>query len=187
MRRSLVGIAGVAVLAGACVVGRAWLHHRFPPRPNYHFGTGIKAESGTRSNACVAFGDAAGRALVVWSNHDGHAGSEMHWERGILILSGEVPAEDGPVAFRCEVPDSHTGTMAIDGATYDLARGTIFLVSADRRTARVTQLDAPAAHLQPGATNDSVFEELTKDPRIHSFVASGSSTRPARPTTQIGT
>jgi hypothetical protein len=187
MRRSLVAIAGVAVLAGAFVVGRAWLHHRFPPPPNYRFGTGVRQESGTRGNANVAFGDAAGTALVVWSNHDGHALSDMHWEHGILILSGEVPAEDGPAAFRCEVPDSHTGTMAIDGASYDLARGTVFLVSADRRTRRVTQLDAPAARLQPGATNDSVFEELKKDPRIRSFVASGSSTRPVRPTTRLGT
>jgi len=185
MRRPLVIIAVVAVLAGAGVVGGRWLHHRFPPPPNYRFGTGLIQSSGTAGNFNVALGDAKGRALVVCSNHDGHARSEMHWEHGILILSGEVPAESGPVAFRCEVPDSYTGTMAIDGATYDLSRGTIFLVYADLRTPRVTQLDAPAARLQPGATNDSVFEELKKDARIRSFVA-GSSTRRVPPTTQPG-
>jgi hypothetical protein len=190
MRRAFLGVAVLVVLlAGIGVGGWRWLRHSLPHRPNYTFGTGLhqmSRMSGSEKIAeNIALGDANGRALVVWSNHDGFARSEMHWEHGVLILSGQVPAADGPVPFRCEVPDSRTGTLALDGNTYDLARGTVFLISADARPPRVTQLDAGVTRLQPGATNESVVSELKKDPRIQAFLnAHGSAIRPANPATR---
>jgi hypothetical protein len=184
MRRTLLGVAALVVLAGIVIGARLWLRHRFPPPPNYSFGTGLHLQSGTSGNDSIALGDARGRALVVWSNHDGKASSDMHWEHGVLILSGQVAAADGPVPFRCEVPDTRTGTLALDGNTYDLARGTVFLISPASHPPRVTQLDADVTRLQPGATNESVVAALKKDPRIQAFFApNAAATLPAIPAT----
>lgn len=187
MRRRLLGIAALVALVGIFIGGRFWLRHVFPPPPNYRFGTGVHLQSGTSGNESIAMGDARGRALVVWSNHDGHASSDMHWEHGVLILSGEVPDANGPVPFRCEVPKNRAGTLALDGNSYDLARGTVFLISAASRSPSVTQLDTDVTRLQRGATNESVVAELKRDPRIRAFLApTGIPTRPANPATQPG-
>lgn len=192
MRRAFVGVAVLVVLlAGIEVGGWVWLRRSLPQRPNYTFGTGLhqvsRMSGGEKIAENIALGDAKGRALVVWSNQEGFARSEMHWEHGVLILRGEVPAADRPMPFRCEVPDSRTGTLALNGNAYDLARGTVFLIAGDARPPRVTQLDAEATRLQPGATNESVVRELKKDPRIQAFLtAHGGAARPANPATPPG-
>jgi hypothetical protein len=70
------------------------------------------------------------------------------------------------------VPKENGGDFQIDGRPYDLAKGTLFLVSTKASQVRVTQLDVDLSKVQ---TDKQGFEAFAEDqPKVAEFVAEAS-------------
>ena len=122
---------------------------------------GTVAQYGYRDNQMV---------LVVWSdcNHipiSGGGNKGLHSDH-----DGTMTGPEGRrVSWKCETPDGKTGTVTINGAKYDLAKGSVFLVSTKGADSGVVQLQRDLSHLPVG---ESGLEKLAKDHAdIAAFVA----------------
>jgi hypothetical protein len=81
-------------------------------------------------------------------------------------------AEGKRINWAWRAPREKGGNFDIDGTAYDLAKGTLLLVSTKDGQVHVTQLDVDLSQVQP---NTRGFEALAKkDPRIAQFIAEAS-------------
>jgi hypothetical protein len=88
-------------------------------------------------------------------------------------LSGQFRTKDGrEIVWSCSTPDGKVGHVVIDGQTFDLTRGALFLISTKDKPTRVQQVPVEAGQLQEKASIEK-FRELEKaDPRIAAFLKS---------------
>lgn len=133
--------------------------------------SGSGGGGGSIKDTVAQYGHRDGQMVVtVWSDcaHIGGAGggndglrSEHH---------GEMSGPDGRrVSWKCETPDGKTGAVRINAATYDLAKGPVFLVSTKGGETQVVQLQRDLSKLAPGQPS---LEKLAKDdPDIAAFLA----------------
>jgi hypothetical protein len=83
---------------------------------------------------------------------------------------GQLSAVDGrKVAWSCTTQDGTSGTVTIDGQTFDLAKGAVFLVSAKENKAKVHQLAVDMSKLQGGPVQDKLPALADTEPRIAAF------------------
>ena len=82
---------------------------------------------------------------------------------------GGARAADGRAyEYIVETSDGLSGTMVIDGLTYDLSQGGLFLISNDADPARVQQLDMDLSDFPPTeAAAQSMIDEF---PEVAAFV-----------------
>jgi acylphosphatase len=73
----------------------------------------------------------------------------------------------GRVEFRCETKDGKTGRVAINGTTYDLADGNLFVVSAAGDHSQVKQLRRNLSELKFERENLEAFGR--NDPDVSEF------------------
>ena len=82
------------------------------------------------------------------------------------VFQGKFPLADGRKGeWRCEIQDSDgkTGKLTIDDKAYDLADGSLFLVSTGAKGPQVTQLKRDLSGVRvPGGG----LEELYRDPEV---------------------
>jgi len=105
-------------------------------------------------------------AVLVWFD----SGLELHdsgnTNASTHIFQGTFPLSDGRKdQWRCELQDSDgtTGTCTLGGKTYDLADGSLFLVSTGAKGPQVTQLKRDVSGVRvPGGG----LEELYRDPEV---------------------
>jgi hypothetical protein len=104
----------------------------------------------------------AGRSvLVVWIDTLATPSGEGT-ESELTVPTGAT------VPIKCDAPDSTTGTASIDGKTYDLSKGSVFLIRTRKATPDVTQL---AKHLPEMVCGDQAMKSLAQtDGDIAAFV-----------------
>ena len=137
------------------------------PRPRVGAGsTFIRATT-------AQFATVDGRvAVVVWSNFKGKqdvTGSDSSSESTTVHAQGNCRSTGGAsVVWRWETADGKSGAVTVNGVSYDLANGPLFLVSAKGNDVQVRQLKRELG-MAPEA---EAFEGLAKDdPDVAGFVA----------------
>jgi hypothetical protein len=82
-----------------------------------------------------------GTAFVVWSDAPGGGGgSASSNDQGVKCVGSLLARAGQRVEFRCDTKDGKTGPVAINGITYELADGNLFLVCTEGEQSRVKQL-----------------------------------------------
>jgi hypothetical protein len=82
-----------------------------------------------------------GTAFVVWSDAAGGcSGSSSGNLQGVKCQGSLLARDRRRVEFHCETKDGKTGQATINGAGFELADGSLFLVSAEGEQCRVKQL-----------------------------------------------
>jgi hypothetical protein len=110
-------------------------------------------------------------SLLIWSDAVRSAGSRAE---SALFRSSSVEgffsSVDGKrIDWRWKAPREKGGDFQLDGTPYDLAKGTLFLVSTQGAQVRVTQLNVDLSKVQ---ADKQGFEAFAKDqPRVAQFVA----------------
>lgn len=122
-----------------------------------------------------------GRRVVVWTD-----GSEEIPEIGGGKVRGHVQSRRlKSLECRYEIPWSGTGTATIDGQTFRMTEGNLFLVSLDGPGVRVRQLrrDLPIDERElNGADIGQLKQAVQDDPEFREFFKGGARLEPiARP------
>ena len=116
-----------------------------------------------------------GMAYVVWTDRTagwgGAGGAERTGDKARAEYRAVQTPSDGPrVEFQYEMNETaagREGKITINGTTYDLAKGSLFLVSTKGPEPEVVQLDRDTLKLKPGK---EALEELAKnDPEVTAF------------------
>src|SRR5262245_27765605 len=116
-----------------------------------------------------------GMAYVVWTDRTagwgGGGGAGRAADKAHAVFRGFQTPSDGPrVEFRYEMNETaagREGKITINGATYDLGKGSLFLVVTKGPEPEVVQLNCDTLKLKPGK---EALEELAKnDPEVTAF------------------
>jgi hypothetical protein len=108
----------------------------------------------------------AGIAVLVWSDSPGETGGAAPSGKR---YQGSITSHGRRVDIVCETSDGTTGTATINGTTYDLAKGAMFLVSEKHGQTSVVQLQRDLEVVQPTVKN---LKNLAKDDKeLASFAA----------------
>ncbi len=82
-----------------------------------------------------------GTAFVVWCDAAGGGGASSSSNSQGVKCQGTLLGRDGRrIEFSCETKDGKTGRAAINGETFELADGNLFVVATEREQPRVKQL-----------------------------------------------
>jgi hypothetical protein len=82
-----------------------------------------------------------GAAFVVWCDAVGGGGGNSSSNSQGIKCQGTLFGRDGRrVEFTCETKDGKTGRAEINGQTFELGNGNLFVVATDRERPRVKQL-----------------------------------------------
>jgi hypothetical protein len=122
---------------------------------------------------CTRFADSGG-TFVLWYDLAGYSVVDKGAAHEGGRFDGSVQYGIRHFAWQCATSDAKSGTMTIDGRSFELAAGTLFLVSTSGGTVAVTQLnrDLTGISLDPGT-----FMTLAKnDSLIRSFVLAANET-----------
>ena len=109
-------------------------------------------------------------SLLIWSDAVRNAGtraeSALLWSR----VEGFFSSADGQrIDWAWKAPREKGGDFRLNGTPYDLANGTLFLVSTRGGEVRVTQLDVDLSKVQ---ADKQGFEDFAKgQPRVAQFIA----------------
>src|SRR5262249_8615817 len=80
---------------------------------------------------------------------------------------GRLRTVDGrQIAWSCRTQDGRDGTVTVDGQSFDLAKGAMFLVSAREIGTKVEQLAVDKSKLQGGNVEDKMNAAGETEPRI---------------------
>ena len=108
-----------------------------------------------------------GCALILITDLDGPSMRGGDWRPTLALWTGDFSSGDGrKVDWDCQSPDGRTGTVRIDKANYDLAAGSLLLVTLRGGTVSVRQLDRDTLTMAPGS---ETIEALLSDPEVAAF------------------
>lgn len=110
---------------------------------------------------------------MIWDNVDGNHGysGSGSTEDPVYHGAGNIEAADGSgYTYELETTDGQTASFTLDGKSYDLADGALFLVTNQGDTNRVVQLEKDFSGLD---TTNAAVEALAlgDDEDIAEFVA----------------
>ena len=109
-----------------------------------------------------------GTAFVLWSDAPGGGGgSSSSSVQGVKCQGSLLARDRRRVEFRCETRDAKTGQVTIDGVTYDLTDGNLFLVSTASDRPQVKQLKRGLTELKFERESLEAFGK--NDPDIAGF------------------
>ena len=109
-----------------------------------------------------------GTAFVIWSDATGGGGgSSTENAEGIKGRGNLHTRDQRRVEFRVESKDGKTGQAMINGAVFELADGSLFLVAAEGEQSRVKQLKRNMADLKFDRKSLEAFGR--NDPDIADF------------------
>ena len=163
-------IAGAAIIAGLGCSPKNTEWPRGVASPVWSSYEGKEPVPGI-DQASITCGLWSGRgmAVVVWTDVttvNSEFLAPVTTKAEGFVFAGHHRGPNGrKVDCRCATRDGKTGTVAINGANYDLARGAIFLVSTTGAQTRVCQLERDTTKLEVDG-----FRELAKsDQEIRGF------------------
>jgi hypothetical protein len=110
--------------------------------------------------------------FVLWTNTTmGPAGSGSGSGPGGHEFNGSIGPDKKPlVKWKGQTRDGKTGTVTINGTSYELTKGGLFLVSVNGEKATVRQLNTDLSAVEPSAKGLENFART--DPEVAKFVAS---------------
>jgi hypothetical protein len=109
-----------------------------------------------------------GTAVVLWSDAPGGGGGSSNSDvRGVKCQGSLLARDRRRVEFHCETMDAKTGRVTIDGVTYDLMDGNLFLISTAGDQSQVKQLKRSLAALKFERESLEAFGK--SDPDIAGF------------------
>ena len=113
-----------------------------------------------------------GTAFVLWSDAPGGgSGGSSGNVQGVKYQGGLLARDRRRVEFHGETKDGKTGRVTIDGLTYELADGNLFLVSTEGERSRVKQLKRDISNLKFERESLEAFGR--NDPDIAAFFTKG--------------
>jgi hypothetical protein len=105
-----------------------------------------------------------GLAILIWYDFRGDSGSSSASSGGGLgapstyAIHGYAESEDGDrFEWEVEMSDGKTARFRLDGESYDLSRGTLFIVSMEHGRADVTQLGRDLSDVEPNHASIVAF------------------------------
>lgn len=109
-------------------------------------------------------------SLLIWSDLTGQSGSSSEGDLFGYSAGGFFSSPDGRrVDWKWKAPKEKGGDFQINGTPYDLANGTLFLVSTKGGRVLVTQLDVDLSKVP---SDKQGFEALAKkEPNVAQFTA----------------
>jgi hypothetical protein len=162
-----IGKALIPCVLGLCAAAGCTGSKGTPAGPRVGTGTALVGAT------TAQFATVDGRvAVVVWSDFQspqGVVGSDSSSTSATVHAQGSCRSAGGAsVAWRWETSDGKGGAVTVNGVSYDLADGPLFLVSAKGNDVRVRQLKRELGMPAEAAP----FEGLAKeDPDVAGFVA----------------
>jgi hypothetical protein len=98
-------------------------------------------DAGSVSFITLNAGPPASVSFVVWSDLSNGAGGGGQGSARGATYEGRHSSNDGRrIEFRARTTDGKSGTITIAGVEYDLAKGSLFLVSSSDDPPRVAQI-----------------------------------------------
>jgi hypothetical protein len=132
----------------------------------------IAAGSGSLTGTHFTFGTwSDGKAVLVWSALPAiSTGSDTTPSRA--GFSGQHLAPDGgQIEWECTTSDGHTGSVVINGDSYELGDGSLFLVDVQGDETNVVQLDRDTLQLTDENIVDTLKDWLANDGEVSAFFA----------------
>ncbi len=127
--------------------------------------------SGCGSVAATSYGYGRwgdGVAIAVWADTDGGLGAGGGTSAGTARYHGFMTAPTGErIDWVCETAEAGRGKVVVNGTEYDLAKGSLFLVSVTDGAVR--QLRRDLSHVTPSA--EGLKALARDDPDVAAFVA----------------
>ena len=150
-----------------CLCAAAGCTKGTPPRPKV--GAGSAFIGATTAQFATVDGQVA---VVVWFNFKGKqdvVGSESSSASTTVQAQGNCRSIGGAhVVWRWETSDGKSGAVTVNGVSYDVANGSLFLVSAKGNDVQVRQLKR---ELGMPAEAEAVEGLAKDDPDVAGFVA----------------
>ncbi|HJT77985.1 MAG TPA: hypothetical protein VJ739_12350 [Gemmataceae bacterium] len=137
--------------------------------PFYPHEFGARAKVGASEFAAASVGLWKDNSLVfaVVADFAGPNTQGSGREGGFVEYYGRLAAPDGQgVEWRCRTADGKTGTITINGSSYDLAKGSLFLASARGGKVEVRQVPRELWKAKAGDEGDV----LRQDPDVRAFL-----------------
>ncbi|MEZ4860575.1 MAG: hypothetical protein R3C14_04685 [Caldilineaceae bacterium] len=157
-RRRWVVAVLLTLLVGGCLVQRT------PPGPNAVSGA-------VEGSGYLLLRWEAGLTVLIWDDihgsHENSGGSST--SDPFFHQQGHAEAEDGRhYSYQLETRDGKTGRFSIDGQTYDLTQGVLFLITTTDGPTLVQQLQRDLTSIEP--TNTGVEAFGRHDPAIAALI-----------------
>jgi hypothetical protein len=112
-------------------------------------------------------------SVVIWSDLQGKGGNTSRSGLFGSRCEGFFSSADGRrIDWEWDAPKEKGGDFQINGTSYDLANGTLFLVSTKGGKVRITQLDVDLSRVKPGKEGFEVFAKT--EPKVAQFIAEAS-------------
>lgn len=173
MRNRIILGSAAVILAGALVMVIIVLF--FPQWASMLTGGGGMS-MGETNVSYVHSGDRI--VLLIWNDAPGPSGSESGSVFFTSSAKGFFTSADGKrINWGWKAPKDRGGDFQIDGKPFDLADGTLLLVSTKGGQVRVTQLDVDLSKVQANSSGETrkAFEGIAKnEPRVAKFIAEAS-------------
>ena len=116
--------------------------------------------------------------LLIWNDTPGPSGSGSESFFFTSSAKGFLTSAAGKrINWEWKGPKERGGDFQIDGKPFDLADGTLLLVSTKGGQVRVTQLDVDLSKVQTTSSGETkkAFESMAKnEPRVAKFIAEAS-------------
>jgi hypothetical protein len=170
-RLGIVGFALIMLLLMLAACGRST-----PPGPNAVYGAAV----GKASYLLLDWQE--GLRILIWDDivdgGHGYSGSGSTSDP-VFHQSGDASAADGrSYEYSVETSDGQQAEFTIDGTTYDLEQGKLFLISTTGDGTQVQQLDLDLSGLTP--TNDGIVAFGRETVEIAAFIAESTAAMTAR-------
>lgn len=164
-KRIIAGLAAAILVAVFVIVGTLLYLPRVPTG-----GGGMSVGETNVSYVCA--GDRI--VLLIWNDTSGPSGSESE---SLLLTSNSkgffTSAAGKRISWEWNAPRERGGNFQIDGNRFDLADGTLLLVSTKDQV-RITQLDVDLSKVRVTSSDETraAFEGIAKnEPRVAKFIA----------------
>lgn len=120
-----------------------------------------------------------GTLFVIWTDSpNGGGGSESASMHSVTFQGRLITSDRGQVNFSGESADGRSGTAVIDGRSFDLSKGNLFLVATAADGYRVKQLKRELANLK--ADSEALRDFAKADIEIQEFFGGNRAERQAR-------
>jgi hypothetical protein len=103
-----------------------------------------------------------GSVFVVWSDFKTESGRSMTKDTKV-VYEGVHTTDQRNLEFRCSTTDGKTGTVTIDGKTYDLEKANVFLVTMIDGKLDITTLKHDLSKI---SNSDGLTALTEKDPKF---------------------
>jgi hypothetical protein len=117
-----------------------------------------------------------GKIFVLWAANSSGGGSSSSSNSSGINGKGHVRFANGQTTYEFSTTDGKTGPVKIDGVSYDLANGALFLLIREEDKSRVKQLKKDLSGLELTSPGFQKFGRA--DPEIMEFFSDAKFTDP---------